>query len=106
MQEALTNVHRHSGSSTAGILIQKTGEQIILEVKDQGCGIKPEVLARSQETWAGLGIGLTGMCERIRDLGGVLLIDSDSGGTAVKVTIPVTSGSVAENRKLEMQSIA
>jgi signal transduction histidine kinase len=96
MQEALTNVHRHSGSSTADILIQKVGQQIILEVKDQGCGIKPEVLARSQAAGAGLGIGLTGMCERVRDLGGVLEIDSDSSGTAVKVTIPVASGGVSE----------
>jgi signal transduction histidine kinase len=97
MQEALTNVHRHSGSSTAEISIRQMGEQIILEVKDHGSGIKPEVLARSQETGAGLGIGLTGMCERVRDLGGVLQIDSDSGGTSVKVTILVASGKVKES---------
>jgi len=47
-------------------------------------------------TGAGLGIGLTGMCERVRDLGGVLHIDSDFSGTAVRVMIPVASGGVAE----------
>jgi len=89
MQEALTNVHRHSGSSTAEILLQKKDGQLTLEVKDHGSGIKPELLTRSRETGAGLGIGLTGMIERIRDLGGILHIDSDSNGTSVKATIPV-----------------
>ena len=95
IQEALTNVHRHSGSSTAEVLIRQTGEQIILEVKDHGCGIKPEVLARSRATGAGLGIGLTGMCERIHDLGGILNIDSEPGSTSIKVTIPVACEAVA-----------
>jgi signal transduction histidine kinase len=104
MQEALTNVHRHSGSSTANIAIRKTDGQIILEVKDRGCGIKPDVLARAKETGDGLGIGLTGMCERVRDLGGVLHIDSDSSGTAVTVTIPLTSGCGGlKDRKLDMR---
>jgi signal transduction histidine kinase len=90
MQEALTNVHRHSGSSTAEIQILHTSEQITLDVKDHGSGIRPEVLARFKETGAGLGIGLTSMCERVRDLGGDLQIDSDSTGTSLSVTIPVT----------------
>jgi signal transduction histidine kinase len=104
MQEALTNVHRHSGSATAEILIRQTGEQIILEVKDHGSGIKPSVLARAREAGAGPGIGLTGMFERVRDLGGVLQIDSDSSGTCVRATVPVMSGATNETR-VERESV-
>jgi len=104
MQEALTNVHRHAGSATAEILIRQTGEQIILEVKDHGSGIKPSVLARAREAGAGPGIGLTGMFERVRDLGGVLQIDSDSSGTCVRATVPVMSGATNETR-VERESV-
>ncbi|MGC2248349.1 MAG: sensor histidine kinase, partial [Terriglobales bacterium] len=96
MQEALTNVHRHSGSSTADVLIRKMGEQIIFEVKDQGSGIKPNVLASAREGGTGFGIGLTGIGERVRDVGGLLQIDSDSSGTSLKVTIPVPTSKVTE----------
>jgi signal transduction histidine kinase len=97
MQEALTNVHRHSGSTTAEVSIRQNGDHVILEVKDHGSGIKPEVLAHAQSSNSGWGIGLTGMRERVHDLGGILEIDSNSGGTSVRVAIPVTSGVWSEN---------
>jgi signal transduction histidine kinase len=92
LQEALTNVHRHSGSTAAEVSIRQDGDQVILEVVDHGSGIKPDVLARPQSSNTGGGIGLTGMRERVHDLGGILEIDSNPGGTSVRVTIPVTSG--------------
>jgi signal transduction histidine kinase len=54
-------VHRHSGGSTSDILIQRSPEQIILEVKDNGCGIKQDKLDRFRDTGAGMGVGLTGV---------------------------------------------
>jgi len=97
LQEALTNVHRHSGSSTAEIRILRADERVILEVIDNGCGINPDLLARFRQMGNGMGVGLTSMCERVRDLGGNLQIDSHRSGTTVRITIPVTPDSVTEN---------
>jgi signal transduction histidine kinase len=94
LQEALTNVHRHSGASTADIRILRSDGQVILEVKDNGCGIQQNLLTRFRQTGNGMGVGLTGMCERVRDLGGSLQIDSDLRGTAVRITLSVA---IAEN---------
>jgi len=89
LQEALTNIHHHSGASRSEILIERSDAQVALEVKDNGCGMKYDLLKRFREMGAGLGVGLTGMCERVRDLGGDLQLDSDSNGTSVRIRIPV-----------------
>lgn len=91
LQEALTNVHRHSGSSTAEIRIEQNSERVALEVKDKGCGMKPDVLDRFRKTGAGMGIGLTSMYQRVRDLGGDLEVDSDGSGSSVRITLPLTT---------------
>ena len=96
LQETLTNVHRHSGSSAADILIQRSGEHVVLEVKDNGCGIRRDALLLFQETGGGMGVGLTGVRERVRDLGGIFQIDADDRGTAVRITIPVVPDLVSE----------
>jgi len=89
LQEALTNVHRHSGAIAADIVIRQDAEQVILEVKDNGRGIPPELLARFLATGEGMGVGLAGIGERVRELGGKLRIESDGGGTLVQVTMPM-----------------
>lgn len=89
LQETLTNVHRHSGAMTANIMIQGDAEQVVLEVKDNGRGISPELLARFLATGEGMGVGLAGIGERVRELGGKLRLESDGNGTLVQVTIPV-----------------
>ncbi len=95
LQEGLTNVHRHSGASAAEVLIrQKTG-QVILEVKDNGRGIRQEVLRRFDQTGAGMGVGLSGMRERVRELGGWMKVEADSQGTSLQIALPLTSESVA-----------
>ena len=99
LQEALTNVHRHSGSTTAEVSLRQESGHATLEVKDHGSGIDPEVLAHVAHprfSSSVMGIGLTGMRERAHDLGGVLNIDSNPGGTSVSVTLPVTSGVLVE----------
>lgn len=88
LQEALTNVHRHSGASLADIEIRQSLEEVVLEVKDNGSGLREGLLNRFRQTGAGMGIGITSMCERVRDLGGNVHLDSSSAGTFVRITIP------------------
>ena len=89
LQETLTNVHRHSGASTAHVLILDDAEQVVLEVKDNGHGIPDEVLTHFHTTGSGMGVGLAGIRERARELGGKLKLESDGNGTVVRITIPI-----------------
>jgi signal transduction histidine kinase len=91
LQETLTNVHRHSGASAAHVTISEDAEQVVLEVNDNGRGIPEELLSHFQATGAGMGVGLAGIRERARELGGKLKLESGSSGTVVQVAIPVTS---------------
>jgi PAS domain S-box-containing protein len=89
LQESLTNVHRHSGSVTATVRLSMSQGNAWLEVKDAGKGIPPNLLAQSSEDWIGsLGVGLRGMNERMRQLGGKLEIFSTEGGTVVTASVP------------------
>jgi len=97
LQEALTNVHRHSGASAADILMLREDNKLILEVKDNGRGMQPEMVSRFRATGAGVGIGLTSIRERVRELGGRLKLESSAGGTLLRVTIPFTPDAVAES---------
>ncbi len=89
VQESLTNVHRHSGSATAAVRLERDAERLHLFVVDQGRGIAPDQLAFRQET-ASLGVGLLGMRERLRQLRGELEIMSDNHGTSIHVIIPLS----------------
>jgi signal transduction histidine kinase len=88
VQECLTNIHRHSGSGTAQVRLLRVAGEIHLEVADQGRGISPEIQERF---FAGksTGVGLRGMRERVRQLGGALEIQSDGNGTSVFVMLPI-----------------
>jgi PAS domain S-box-containing protein len=97
VQESLTNVHRHSGSPTAVIRLNVKPEGIRLEVIDQGCGIPPQKLSFRQENGT-VGVGLLGMRERLRQLSGELGITSDSRGTTVQVTIPLSDAASAPGK--------
>ena len=89
LQEALTNVHRHSGASAADVLIRRGSEEVILVVRDNGRGMDPDVLNRFRQTGAGTGVGLMSMYERARELGGKIQLESGSTGTTVQITIPL-----------------
>jgi PAS domain S-box-containing protein len=90
LQESLTNVHRHSGSTTANIRLGRKNGKVVLEIADQGKGIPPELLTQSNQNWIGsMGVGLRGMNERIRQLGGELEISSSESGTVVTAGVPV-----------------
>jgi PAS domain S-box-containing protein len=90
LQEALTNVHRHSGSATAKIKLSATAGVAVMEIHDDGRGIPMSLLERSGEDWMGsLGVGLRGMNERMRQLGGKLAVESTPQGTIVTASVPV-----------------
>jgi|SRR5579863_9922594 len=89
LQEALTDVHRHSGTPTAGVVIQKSAGQVILEVRDNGRGKQPEMLDRFRESGAGAGVGLISMQERARELGGKPHLESSAAGTLVRIGVPI-----------------
>jgi signal transduction histidine kinase len=89
VQEALTNVHRHSGSKTAEIDLRREGDTIHLTVQDQGRGIAPEKL--DQIRTKGAGVGVRGMRERVRQLKGNMHIQSGENGTRISVTLPAKS---------------
>lgn len=90
VQESLANVQRHSGSSTASINLQKRAGQLVLRIKDAGRGLqlkdRPQELTKSFL----LGVGIPGMRERMRQLGGGLEIESSGEGTIVTATVPET----------------
>ncbi len=88
VQESLTNIHRHSGSKTAGIRLSQSGKSTLLEIQDQGKGISAEKLAKLQSQ--GSGVGIAGMRERIRPFGGALNVHSNGPGTKISVTVPAT----------------
>ena len=81
VQEALSNIHRHSGSRTAAIRLLRRPSDVILEVNDAGRGML---------SGAPLGVGIASMRERVEQLGGRLDIDSAPTGTAVKAVIPLS----------------
>jgi PAS domain S-box-containing protein len=94
VQECLTNVHRHSGSPSCAVKIQQDDESLRIEIQDQGRGI-PQAKKSTLSFWGG--VGLRGMQERLRQLGGALEVQSDKSGTCVLATLPVPrSGGVSE----------
>jgi PAS domain S-box-containing protein len=89
VQEALTNVHRHSEGSAVDITFRVNAKKIRLEVKDDGRGIPQKDLKRLTEGAAVAGVGIAGMRERMRELGGSLEIQSKGKGTKVIITVPL-----------------
>ncbi|PYV93258.1 MAG: hypothetical protein DMG90_02500 [Acidobacteria bacterium] len=87
VQESLTNVHRHSGSSCCSVKIERVDDQVRVEISDRGRGVPAERL--SSLDGSSSGVGVRGMQERMRQLGGTLKMTSNSEGTTVTVTLPI-----------------
>jgi signal transduction histidine kinase/DNA-binding response OmpR family regulator/GAF domain-containing protein len=87
VQESLTNIHRHSGSSKALIRIGQDADGMWVEIEDGGRGMSVEKLSQVQSQ--GGGVGIRGMRERIRQLRGQMSIESGSSGTKIRATLPM-----------------
>ena len=87
IQESLGNIQRHSGSADASIRIFCLGNDVVLEIHDNGRGMPADMTGKD------LGVGIRSMQERLRPFGGNLLIASDGTGTTVKAVLPRQSSS-------------
>ncbi|HEX5410838.1 MAG TPA: PAS domain S-box protein [Terriglobia bacterium] len=94
VQEALTNIHRHSRSKTAKIRLAQSDTTVAVEIEDRGQGISAEKLMEIQSH--GSGVGVRGMRERVRLVKGEMKIESNRKGTKISVVFPVSAGSFVE----------
>lgn len=90
LQESLINAHRHSGSPSVEVKYERLAELVTLEVQDFGRGIPQALMERFQRTGAGSGVGLAGIRERVKELGGDLSIVSNSSGTKLLASVPLS----------------
>ncbi|MGC1688243.1 MAG: ATP-binding protein [Candidatus Acidiferrales bacterium] len=91
VQESLGNIHRQSGSLVAFIRLARQGAEVVLEIEDQGKGMAspPGAVDLGAAT---PGIGIAGMGERVRQLGGQFFISSELGkGTTIRATLPAAA---------------
>ena len=87
LQEALTNIARHSGAKRAWAVIEAGDAELLLEVEDDGHGISPDDMAKSRS------LGVKGMRERVLYLGGSLeVVRAPRGGTRVRARVPIARG--------------
>jgi signal transduction histidine kinase len=93
VQECLTNIHRHSESPVARIRISRSDSEVGLEVEDRGKGI-PQEKREAMDSGGTPGVGIRGMRERLRQLGGSLEIRSNGRGTVVVARLPVARNSL------------
>lgn len=89
MQEALTNVHRHAKSPAVHITLGTDANSANLTIRDFGTGIPKEVLDRFAQSGTNVGVGLAGIRERVKELGGNIEIHSGDSGTVLRASIPV-----------------
>jgi signal transduction histidine kinase len=91
VQEALTNVLRHSGASKATVELTHAGTQVVLSIRDDGKGMSEKTL---QLQAGSVGIGIGGIKQRIEEFNGRILLKNTDPGSLVEVMIPVSpSGS-------------
>lgn len=81
---------RYSGASEVDICVAADAEEVSLIVRDNGRGIPAEIIRNFRDHGSGVGIGLSGMRERMTELGGCLELSADDHGTVVCARVPVS----------------
>jgi signal transduction histidine kinase len=87
VQEALSNILRHAGATDVLVELTEAADGLTVQVTDNGCGFPREVLNGSG-TLVGSGVGIAGMRDRARSLGGAVTIQSSSQGSTLQLVIP------------------
>jgi len=100
LQEALTNVYRHSGSKTASIDLGVSAERVVLKIGDRGRGMDPAMVHKFEKRGVGVGVGLSGIRERVNELKGQLEIRSCHRGTMLRVRMPLRPSLDAPEHKV------
>jgi len=98
IQEALTNVFRHSKASKASVTLEKRESEIAATIRDDGLGVSDEI---AEFRHGSIGVGIGGMRQRIKELGGELLLRNTHPGTCVEALIPTTALPI-EDRPLRL----
>lgn len=96
LQASLSNVHRHAESPSAEVRYEISDKEAKLEVTDYGKGIKEDLLTQFNLTGSGSGMGMAGMRERVRELGGRLEVESGNRGTRIRAVIPLSKPSATK----------
>ena len=81
-------MHRHSSSADAIVRFDRLSDCAVLEIQDFGRGMPAQVMERFQRTGTGSGVGLAGIRERVKELGGDFTIHSNSDSTTLRATVP------------------
>jgi signal transduction histidine kinase len=84
IQEALTNVFRHSGARNGWVTLKQQDRQLVITIRDDGKGIGKSV---AEFQYGSIGVGIGGMRQRVKEFGGVLRLENTNPGTRVEVTL-------------------
>ena len=106
LQEGLTNAHRHSASPHVEVKFQRLPDRAVLEIQDFGRGVPPAVMDRFHRTGTGSGVGLAGICERVKELGGNFTIESTDAGTTLRSTVPLCSDADRTEARSEARDVS
>ena len=90
IQEALTNVFRHSDASHSSVTLIRNAESVAVEIRDDGKGLNEDTMRFRPGT---VGVGIGGMRQRVEEFGGALRLSNANPGTIVEVIIPVAEQS-------------
>jgi len=90
VQESLTSIHLHSASRRARVALVKEHGQVIVRVSDNGQGMPQQGRAGKSEIIRITSIGITGMRQRLKQVGGDVEIDSNPGGITVTARISLS----------------
>ena len=90
VQESLGNILRHARTLAARIRLVADAEQVTLEIRDSGVGMSAKTLRAINAQLSSPGVGIVGMRERLRLVGGLLEIKSNIRGTTVRAIVPRT----------------
>jgi len=87
IQEALTNVFRHSQATKASVTLENKDNHIALTIRDDGVGVADEISKFRPES---IGVGIGGMRQRIKEIGGEFVLRNGAPGAVVEIVVPIT----------------